>query len=35
MKLKEQISLEEVCGKTFKISVVEASENSRAILFNK
>lgn len=30
MKLKEKISLEEVCGQTFKIRVVEASENGKA-----
>jgi DNA (cytosine-5)-methyltransferase 1 len=30
MKLKEKISLEEVCGKTFKIRVVEASEYGKA-----
>lgn len=32
MKLKEKISLEEVCGKTFKIRVVEASEYGKAAL---
>lgn len=30
MKLKEKISFEEVCGQTFKIRVVEASEHGRA-----
>lgn len=30
MKLKEKISLEEVCGQTFKIRVVEASECGKA-----
>lgn len=30
MKLKEKISLEEVCGQTFKIRVVEASEYGKA-----
>ncbi len=30
MKLKEKISFEEVCGKTFKIRVVEASEHGKA-----
>lgn len=30
MKLKEKISIEEVCGKTFKIRVVEASEYGKA-----
>ena len=30
MKLKEKISLEEVCGKTFKIRVVEASDYGKA-----
>ncbi len=30
MKIEEKISLEEVCGKTFKIRVVEASENGKA-----
>ena len=30
MKLKEKISLEEVCGKTFKIRLVEASEYGNA-----
>lgn len=30
MKLKEKISLEEVCGQTFKIKVVEASECGKA-----
>lgn len=32
MKLKEKISLEEVCGQTFKIRVVEASEYGKAAL---
>ncbi len=32
MKLKEKISLEEVCGQTFKIRVVEASEYGEAAL---
>lgn len=32
MKLKEKISLEEVCGQTFKIRVVEASECGKAAL---
>lgn len=30
MKLKENISFEDVCGKTFKVRVVEASENGKA-----
>jgi DNA (cytosine-5)-methyltransferase 1 len=30
MKLKEKITLEEVCGQTFKIRLVEASENGKA-----
>jgi len=30
MKLKEKISLEEICGQTFKIRMVEASENGKA-----
>lgn len=30
MKLKEKISLEEVCGQTFRIRMVEASENGKA-----
>lgn len=30
MKLKEKMSLEEVCGQTFKIRMVEASENGKA-----
>lgn len=30
MKLKERISLEEVCGRTFKIRMVEARENGEA-----
>ena len=30
MKLKEKISLEEVCGQTFKIRVVETSEYGKA-----
>jgi DNA (cytosine-5)-methyltransferase 1 len=30
MKLKEKISLEEICGQTFKIRVVEASEYGKA-----
>ena len=30
MKLKEKISFEEVCGQTFKIRVVEASEFGKA-----
>lgn len=32
MKLKEKISLEEICGKTFKIRIVEASEYGKAAL---
>lgn len=32
MKLKEKISFEEVCGKSFKIRVVEASEYGKAAL---
>jgi DNA (cytosine-5)-methyltransferase 1 len=32
MKLKETISLEEVCGQTFKIRVVQASEYGKAAL---
>jgi DNA (cytosine-5)-methyltransferase 1 len=32
MKIKENISLEEVCGQTFKIRVVEASEYGKAAL---
>lgn len=31
MKLKEKISLEEVCGQTFKIRVVEASEYGKIL----
>ena len=31
MKLKEKISLEEVCGQTFKVRVVEASECGKAV----
>lgn len=30
MKLKEKISFEEVCGQTFKIRLVEASDNGKA-----
>lgn len=30
MELKEKISLEEVCGQTFKIRIVEASDNGKA-----
>lgn len=30
MKLKEKISLEEVCGQTFKIRLIEASEDGKA-----
>lgn len=32
MKLKEKISFEEVCGQTFKIRIVEASEYGKAAL---
>ena len=32
MKLKEKITLEEVCGKTFKIRLVEAVDNGKAAL---
>jgi len=32
MKLREKITLEEVCGKTFKIRIVEAADNGKAAL---
>ena len=32
MKLKEKISLEEVCGQTYKIRVIEASEHGKDAL---
>jgi DNA (cytosine-5)-methyltransferase 1 len=32
MKFKEKITIEEVCGQTFKIRLVEASENGKAAL---
>lgn len=31
MKLKEKITLEEVCGQTFKIRVVEANDYGKGL----